>query len=434
MQILKSINKYLNGHSATFNIVSFDGNKSVSIAIEELGLDIHSVVRTVVFRDKDGMVTSLTPEDQSNNLITGQDDESTPFGAVYRLPLIVDKCLPEQEKLYFLSPSKDSFIQINASDFALFFNSVYFCEFSRPIPRSEDELRDSDTVSIDKKRIEKKLTNLNSLPAMPAMATRILQVTNDTNSSVTDLSKVIEVDPSLSAQIIRYATSAFYGYRGEISSVHDAIARVLGFDLVANHAMGIAIGKVFKIPAQGPLGLSRFWRHAVYCSALVERMAKIMPRNKGVRPGLAYLCGLLHDFGHLLLGHVYPPGFKLLNQYILANPHIPISTLELYVLGIEHGEIGAQLLNKWNMPEETVAAARWHHDESYSGDCFLYTQLVLIADRLLRRHGIGDGDKNELPESVLESLGLSEERVVSALSPLLETCIELDNLANQLAK
>ena len=103
------------------------------------------------------------------------------------------------------------------------------------------------------------------------------------------------------------------------------------------------------------------------------------------------------------------------------------------MLGTDHGSVGAWLLEAWRLPEEIVVAAREHHNEGYEGPHAIYAQLVLIADRLLKSHGIGDAPTTMLPPQVLESLEIGEYQAVTVTERILEGCEGLEAMARQFA-
>jgi putative nucleotidyltransferase with HDIG domain len=454
MQISESVKHYLDGQDISYDLIQFSENKCITQAASDVGTSAEQVVRAVIFQDDESAMMVVLPAsyilnvdtlceqtqrclepvevEDYNSLFSDLTSQCIiPLSKAYQIPVLLDQSLKEIKEFHFSSGTKGGLVKVGKEDFQNMQMDIGYENIAFPLAKLETGAL--SVTNLTHKRIEQRLEDIEGLPAMPEMAQRILQVSKDEHADANDLAKVIEVDPSLAAQIISYATSAFYAFRGEITTVREAIARVLGFELVANIAIGIAIGRSFNIPPDGPLGLNHFWRHAIYCAALVERLAKVVSKDKAIRPGLAYLCGLLHDFGHLLLGHVFPPGFTKLNQFVVANPEVSVVKLESMLLGISHEEIGAQLLHKWKMPEETVFVARRHHDQEYTGEYMDYIHLVLIVDRLLCRYEIGDATDCDLPASSLESLGLTEQKVLSALNPLLETCVELDQLAERIA-
>jgi len=197
--------------------------------------------------------------------------------------------------------------------------------------------------------------------------------------------------------------------------------------------LGITVGKSLRVPSDGPLGLNAFWRHSVYCAALVERLSNLMPAEKRPRRGTAYLAGLLHNMGTLLLGHAFQAEFFLLNHYIAVNPDVPMETVEKYVLGVGHDQIGAWLLSAWGLPEELVTAARQHHNEHFWGDHAVYAQLVLVANRLLARHGLGTTRELELPVFSMQMLGLDAAKIIALSESVCIENTELDELARMVA-
>ena len=280
------------------------------------------------------------------------------------------------------------------------------------------------------------------LPPMPEMARRVLELRNDPDAEISHLATIVELDPSLAAQVVRYATSPLYGYRGRINSIQDAITRVLGFDLVMNMALGLATGRSFRNPAEGPLGLRAFWRHAVYSAALAQAIVRRMPRELRPEPGLAYLAGLLHNFGFLLLGHLFPPEFKLLNKLAAAQPDDSIIALERCMLGmgqareafeLGHAGLGAWLMASWQMPAEIQVTLREHHNPDYAGEHAVYSHLVLLTNQLLKRHDIGDAADGELPPASLSRIGLEEIVLEELLANLIEQGTELEGMAGTLA-
>src|SRR5690606_8304437 len=109
----------------------------------------------------------------------------------------------------------------------------------------------------------------------------------DPTAEAKDLARLVAKDPSLSAQLISWACSPYYGYPGKITSIDDAIIKVLGYDLVMNIALGIAIGQVMRVPNEGPIGLYNYWKHAIYTATLVERLVGLVPRENRPFRGLA---------------------------------------------------------------------------------------------------------------------------------------------------
>jgi HD-like signal output (HDOD) protein len=281
--------------------------------------------------------------------------------------------------------------------------------------------------------IESMVRNIDRLPAMPNMARRLLRLRNDAHATIRDLTDIIQGDPSLTAQIVRYARSAFFNYQGKVETLEHAIGRVLGFETVLNMALGLAASRTFHNPADGPLGLQAFWRHATFSAALAQSLATRIKTHLPINPGIAYLAGLLHNFGFLLAGHLCRAEFFLLNKVVAANPHIPVRLIERRILGVDHTEMGGWLMEAWDMPAAITTSVREHHNELYDGEHALYAQLVFLVDQLLRAHNIGEGLDGEPSSMVLNALGLDRATAEEMTLRVLESSDALDSLARQLA-
>ncbi|WP_156509199.1 HDOD domain-containing protein, partial [Oleiphilus sp. HI0132] len=177
-------------------------------------------------------------------------------------------------------------------------------------------------------RIKQRLEDTLELPPLPQSAQEIIRLRSNPDAGADELADIIEKDPSLAAQVVSWASSSFYNAPGKIKSVHDAIIRVLGFDMVMNLAMGLALGRTLKVPKDEPKGYAPYWQQAMWLAlGTTSILSKIDPTY---RPsfGLSYLSGLLHNFGYLVLAHVFPPHFSLMCRYIEANPHLDSGYIE----------------------------------------------------------------------------------------------------------
>lgn len=296
-------------------------------------------------------------------------------------------------------------------------------------PAQQTTSKDSEPLLDIRNRIKR----LEKLPPMPEMTQKILRLSAKPDADVMELVEVVELDPSLASQVMRYAGSPFFSYQGKVESVHTAITRVLGFNTVMNLALGATAARPFKIARNVPLGLDAFWRHAVYSAALVQALSSAVPKEIRPPAGIAYLAGLLHNFGHLLLGHLFKQEFLILNKFVSKYPDKPIDLIEHRVLGTDHGVIGAWLMEAWQLPEEIVVAVREHHNENYQEVHAVYPQLVFLADRLLKGYNIGDAVDAQIPPALLDLLGIGEYQAMTITGRIMDGCEGLDHMASSFA-
>lgn len=455
-----TIRQFLNHQRATFEQIRHPATRTLAQTASVCGVPASRIARALVLIDANGPLLAVLPSDHlldfrslcdwlhreleplpAERLTALFDDCETlccpPLGGAYGLDTVVDESLLEGDPVYVEPGNHSTLLKFSAEEFRRLAGAARTSRFSHPLStlagRDATRMQDTTIEQFTPARIKRRAEEFHDLPALPGAALRILEIARDPRADAQDLARVIEQDAPLAARVLRYANSPLYGCPGKIKDLKGAIARVLGFDFVLNLALGITIGKSLRISADGPLGLDAFWRHSVYAASLVERLATLMPPDIRPSRGTAYLAGLLHDMGILLLGHAFQAEFFLLNRYLSANPGVPLETVEKYVLGVSHDQIGAWLLAAWGLPEELVTAARHHHDDAYWGDHAVCSQLVLIANRLLARYGIGTDSSTELPAFAVEMLGLDAREVTAAAEALWAGSTELDDLARMVA-
>ncbi|WP_445370270.1 HDOD domain-containing protein [Methylomonas sp. HW2-6] len=261
------------------------------------------------------------------------------------------------------------------------------------------------------------ISQIKALPPLPGSAMRILNLIGDPHADVAKLAEIIELDPLLTAQIIRWASSSLYGYRGKITTVHDAISRVLGFNFVLDLALGLAVLAPLKSPKEGQIGTRMFWTHALASTRLMSQLAAAMPETMRPSSQELFLAGLMHNIGFPLLGHRFPDEFNYLSGLINANPNLAIFNLENFAFGLNHTEIGAWLMNVWSMPRTITDIVYHHHNPCYRGEHHVLNLLTFYSDCLLGKLGIGDAANQACPDDVPTLLGLDEavcERILDS--------------------
>lgn len=365
--------------------------------------------------------------------------EHPPIGGAYGLPVVVDSSLLSAERLYMASGCRSTLVELDGRSFRL---AMAGSARGAIAVHLDDDAQPQRQVELTLDDVARKLQRLYRLPPMPAVALHILKTTGDPDASARDLSGLIEHDPSLSAQVMRYARSALFNYQGQIDSVQDAITRVLGFERVAHLAMGLAASRAFQVPREGALGLDAFWRHSLHCAYLSQCIAdRAATKEKPMDRGLAYLCGLLHNFGLLLIAHLFPPEFHLLNKLREANPEQPLALLEKQVFGmggaqdliaVGHGAIGGILAKLWELPETVVRAAGMHQLPAYDGADATYVNAVQLANALLKKQGIGDEFDEQDITPYMSKLGLDESALEALVKASEDASAELDALVGSL--
>jgi len=214
----------------------------------------------------------------------------------------------------------------------------------------------------------------------------IINVINDPESSAKDLNDIIQIDPPLTARVLKVANSAYYGSPRKISEIQHAVIWI-GFDVVKEIVLSQKVCEVFDQDEtiSGYSG-SSLWKHSV-AVALLGKM--ICRREFGERGENAYVAGLLHDIGIIVENQFLENDFK--NALDLAQQErTNLSTSESEVFGFTHTDIGKILTGHWGFPQDLVVAMENHHNPDKAPEKFSkLSHTLYIADYLCQERGIG---------------------------------------------
>lgn len=355
--------------------------------------------------------------------------------------LLVDRHLLTLDPIYLESGEANVYIKLGQKDFARLTQRAQVDRYCKPlkplIKATLDE--ESDIQHINKalenfttRRIKSRLNETLEIPPLPISVEKVIRLRIDPNASVEELAEVVAMDPGLAAQIISWAASPFYAIPGKIRSIEDAIIRVLGFELVVNLAIGLAIGKTLQLPKDHPYNQSPYWQQAITTATVMERLSRLHPsRNRPAR-GLAYLSGLLHNFGYLVIGHTFPPHFSLLCRLIEANPHAPATCIDQHLFGMTRDQISSNLFESWSLPEEVIKAVRWQQLPSYQGPYASYANLLCLSQMLINEASQKPGSCLMTPQQtseLYERLGIDPHEAKEVVNKVVASQEELEGFS-----
>lgn len=277
---------------------------------------------------------------------------------------------------------------------------------------------------------------IKELPPLPGIAAKITKLASDPLSDSKKLANIIELDPLLTTQVIRWASSSLYGYRGKISSVQVAISRVLGYEFVFDLVLGLSSLSPLKAPSDGIIGTRSFWTHALASTHLMSALNNLLPKENQIEAQTVFFVALMHNIGFPLLGNQFRNEFEILSNLAQANPSLSLPKLEKFAFGVDHCELGSWLLKTWSMPSAVIDVVYHHHNPHYRGDNYQLNLLTYLNDSLLASIGIGDAEKGRDYDHVFEKLNLTPldgsilveqlEDKLEEIKTMVEICINAD--------
>lgn len=225
-----------------------------------------------------------------------------------------------------------------------------------------------------------------SFPGLPGVSAKLLQMLEDPDVTAEQIEVVIRYDPGLTANILRLANSAYFGFAQKIGSLHQAIV-MLGTKQIIQMVMAACMSTMMSDTVVGyDLNPGDLWRHAIAVSVAAEGLLRELGRP--ATPEI-FTAALLHDIGKLILGRFVYQQLQEIDAQ--AKGDTPFQEAESLVLGIDHAEVGADILRRWHFPDTIVDAVRWHHDPEAAPRPSDMIDLVHVANVLCLMIGIGVG-------------------------------------------
>ena len=228
-----------------------------------------------------------------------------------------------------------------------------------------------------KSQVLSKIDKVKEISSPPVILNEVLQLVNEPDSSTEELTNIVHKDPSLTAQLLKIANSAFYGMSREITSVSQAIM-VMGLNAVKLYVLSISIfNQVNAKKDKSRLDEKLLWTHFLETASASRKIAEHL-RYK--IPEEAYVAGLLHDIGLILLETNFPREYE--NVKNLTSNGKSLCEAEKHVFGIDHQKVAEHVAARWNIPLKLREPMRKHHFEDEDDiDRFpLLCKIVGLAD------------------------------------------------------
>jgi HD-like signal output (HDOD) protein len=250
--------------------------------------------------------------------------------------------------------------------------------------------------------LRRAIQRLDGISSPSASLDRILELASDCESGIDDLTAAIESDPAVTSRVLRLSNSAYYGQPGRVETVGRAII-VIGYRNVVSLAACAAIAPVFR--GDDPrVDRAALWLHS--CAA--AEAARLVASRGASDPSVAYVAGLLHDLGIVVLSEVLGKEYgRVLDA--CRRRRLSLAEAERQVLGVDHGWAAGVLFERWSLPSRLLSAVSLHH--AHEGDESGFAALVAVADQLAEDAGFrGPGRRPESPPDpgTLRAAGLKE--------------------------
>ena len=228
--------------------------------------------------------------------------------------------------------------------------------------------------------------NRSSLASIKTTISEIIDIIHDPRSSVRKLTQLIELDPPLSARILKVANSPYYASSRQIDDIKYAIIRI-GYNEVKSLALSQKVFELFDKDLDFEnFTLLDLWKHSIATALLAKTIYRNEFREGGEN---IYAAGLMHDVGLIVASQFLTDEFAAVLHK--RNEHRgSIIAAENEVMGYNHQTIALHLLRDWQMPDELVEAVAHHHQPGKVNNEFSRAASTLyVAVTLVQREQMG---------------------------------------------
>jgi len=270
------------------------------------------------------------------------------------------------------------------------------------------------------------VTCIESLAALPSVYHRVREQFELPDTSINEISRLIETDPALTTGVLKLVNSAFYGFSREIESVERAII-VLGLRQTHELVLAITVSSVFAGIRPQHMDMKRYWIGSMI-TALTARELAYLTCNPAA--GRLFVIGLLADIGHLVMYQTVPE-LSIAAQTAADAGNEPLHEAERRIVGCDSAEVGAALMDIWRLPANFAETIGAQIKPRLAGKHAIEAELLHIALALSKADRYNKTSKQALQHidsRIWESIGLDPNtfpKIREAVEMNLSSCIAM---------
>ena len=229
---------------------------------------------------------------------------------------------------------------------------------------------------------------ISDLPVLPDAGLKVLKSINDDNLSQKQLSEFISADPIITTKLLKLANSAFYAMKFPVTTIAQSV-NMLGIDTVRQMVLSLGFMDMTRVSRrkENQQLAKDFWLHSLATAYTTKTLAKLL-HFQMVGGGEAYLAGLIHDIGIHLLAKYEKENYTLILEKV-AEEKRPLFEVEQEILGVTHNDIGAWLVEQWQLPSVLIEAVKDHHNIEKAEISPEFCILIYLSDLLCEKREIG---------------------------------------------
>ena len=209
---------------------------------------------------------------------------------------------------------------------------------------------------LDRQAILRQVDRCPQLPSLRRIGASLREMLDADQRYLAQVSDLIRRDPSLTSHVFQLANSAYFSLSRKVRTVEEAVLHI-GIRRVRQLAMTTPVVDDFqKLTGPCRFHWRGFWQHCLGTAMITRELTRFAGDEVSE---VVYVAGLLHDVGKIVMATQFPDHFNAINEAAQSEGG-DLREHELRVLGMDHGELGAEYLAAHSLPESLIEAARYH--------------------------------------------------------------------------
>lgn len=263
---------------------------------------------------------------------------------------------------------------------------------------------------------------IDEIPQFPESIMRVNRLISDANTKMSEIAMAISSDVSLTTDLLRLVNSVTFALASPCRSIADAV-KLVGIRGIKG--MLLSVGSAKNLEGLGGASQKMLWTHAYRVAFYSYNLARNFCASDRDIIDDSYVCGLLHDMGKLVFATAHPDFVENIAD-ICRQRNLSPEIFEKLLAGVNHGEVGALIAEKWNFPDIIISVIRHHHEPDMASPATKkLTSIVYLAD-MLSHYETHEVDYYQFDLDVLRMFGIGSEAQLGKISEKLSAAFKAD--------
>ena len=263
------------------------------------------------------------------------------------------------------------------------------------------------------------VNSINTLPHFPENIQRINNLLSDRNSKLSDIAVQISSDVTLTTDLLKLVNSAAFSLNSPCQSILKAV-QLVGTRGLRN--LLFSLGSMKNLTDASDEN-TKIWKHSNKVAFFSYNLARSLCGSKREIVDDSYVCGLLHDMGKIIFYNTHQDSMKQFSE-ICTKKNLPLTIFEQICSGVNHGEIGAMIAEKWNFPTVIGQSIRYHHTPDAAPEEYRTLCEIVYLANMIANYSEEEVEFHQFNSKLLKKYNLETPEALDKITKKLITSYE----------